>query len=217
MKRALVRRILGIIAKNRIRATSVVVKDPRFVAPFDHAHSAAGSKAKKDCLPHDLPPKAQSRFPNSQMQTIGAGGSPGERWKRSLDGPRPRNDAGDLKLPLIPQQVRRMLSQRAKYALKAMIRLARHNGLGRLSVTEIARSAMIPRAFLEQILSDMKRRNLLVSRRGKQGGFLLARDASKISFANRRSARARPPLRARRRIGPAPNAATSKPASCARP
>lgn len=77
-----------------------------------------------------------------------------------------------------------MLSQRAKYALKAMICLARHNGPGPLSVTEIARSAMIPRAFLEQILSDMKRRNLLVSRRGKQGGFLLARDASKISFAD---------------------------------
>jgi Rrf2 family protein len=85
---------------------------------------------------------------------------------------------------LIPQHERRILSQRAKYALKAMIRLARHEGPGPLSVTEIARSAMIPRAFLEQILSDMKRRNLLVSRRGKQGGFLLARDASKISFAD---------------------------------
>ena len=43
-----------------------------------------------------------------------------------------------------------MLSQRAKYALKAMIRLARHEGPEPLSVTEIARSAMIPRAFLEQ-------------------------------------------------------------------
>jgi Rrf2 family protein len=77
-----------------------------------------------------------------------------------------------------------MLSQRAKYALKAMICLAGHSGPGPLSVTEIAHSAKIPRAFLEQILSDMKRRNLLVSRRGKQGGFLLARDASKISFAD---------------------------------
>jgi Rrf2 family protein len=51
-------------------------------------------------------------------------------------------------------------------------------------VTEIALSAKIPRAFLEQILSDMKRRNFLVSRRGRQGGFSLARDASKISFAD---------------------------------
>src|ERR1700755_2176241 len=148
-------------------------------------------------------------------------GIPGETRKRSLYGPRPRNDAGDLKLPLIPQHERRMLSQRAKYALKAMIRLARHEGPETLSVTEIPPSAMIPRAFLEQILSDMKRRNLLVSRRGKQGGFLLARDASKISFptlSGISTLRSRSPLvRARRRIGPAPNAATSKPASCARP
>jgi Rrf2 family protein len=37
---------------------------------------------------------------------------------------------------------------------------------------------------MEQIFADLKRNNLLISRRGKQGGFLLARDASKISFAD---------------------------------
>jgi Rrf2 family protein len=118
------------------------------------------------------------------MQATGDWRIPRERRERPLDGPWPRNDAGDLKLPSIPQRESRMLSQRAKYALKAMICLAGHGGPGPLSVTEIALSAKIPRAFLEQILSDMKRRNLLVSRRGKQGGFLLARDASKISFAD---------------------------------
>jgi Rrf2 family protein len=77
-----------------------------------------------------------------------------------------------------------MLSQRAKYALKAMLCLAAHSGPESLSVTEIARRANAPRAFLEQILSDLKRRNLLVSKRGKQGGFLLARPASQISYAD---------------------------------
>jgi Rrf2 family protein len=76
-----------------------------------------------------------------------------------------------------------MLSQRAKYALKAMICLAGHKEPEPLSVTEIAKRANVPRAFLEQILSDLKRRNLLISRRGKQGGFLLAREAGKINFA----------------------------------
>ena len=42
----------------------------------------------------------------------------------------------------------------------------------------------MPRAFLEQILSDLKRRNLLISRRGKQGGFWLAREPAKITFAD---------------------------------
>jgi Rrf2 family protein len=77
-----------------------------------------------------------------------------------------------------------MLSQRAKYALKAMLCLAAHKGPESLSVTEIAKRANAPRPFLEQILSDLKRRNLLVSKRGKQGGFLLARPASQISYAD---------------------------------
>jgi Rrf2 family protein len=76
-----------------------------------------------------------------------------------------------------------MLSQRAKYALKAMICLAGHPGPAPLSVTDIAKKANVPGPFLEQILSDLKRRNLLVSRRGKQGGFLLARNAAEINFA----------------------------------
>ncbi len=77
-----------------------------------------------------------------------------------------------------------MLSRRAKYALKAMIALAEHRGPEPLSVTDLAERAAAPRAFLEQILSDLKRRNLLVSSRGKQGGFRLARPADEISFAD---------------------------------
>jgi Rrf2 family protein len=77
-----------------------------------------------------------------------------------------------------------MLSQRAKYALKAMICLAARRDAAPASVTDIAREANVPRAFLEQILSDLKRRNLLVSRRGKQGGFILARPPEDITFAD---------------------------------
>ena len=77
-----------------------------------------------------------------------------------------------------------MLSQRAKYALKAMIALAGDRGLKPLSVTDIAKRANVPRAFLEQILSDLKRRNLLISTRGARGGFRLARVPQDISFAD---------------------------------
>ncbi len=65
-----------------------------------------------------------------------------------------------------------------------MICLAEYRGVEPMSVTEIARKARVPRAFLEQILSDLKRRNLLLSRRGKQGGFWLAREPAKITFAD---------------------------------
>ena len=77
-----------------------------------------------------------------------------------------------------------MLSLRAKYALKAMVYLAQQRGDEPLSVTDVASRTNVPRPFLEQILSDLKRRNLLISRRGKQGGFLLARKPQDISFAD---------------------------------
>ena len=76
-----------------------------------------------------------------------------------------------------------MLSQRAKYALRAMIRLAANGENAPVSVTALARDVKIPRAFLEQIFSDLRRRNLVVSYRGKQGGFRLARDPKDITFA----------------------------------
>jgi Rrf2 family protein len=65
-----------------------------------------------------------------------------------------------------------------------MIALAGDRGLQPLSVTDIAKRANVPRAFLEQILSDLKRRNLLISTRGARGGFRLARLPQDISFAD---------------------------------
>ena len=65
-----------------------------------------------------------------------------------------------------------------------MIDLAGVKGAAPVSVSEIAARAAVPRAFLEQILSDLKRRNLLISFRGKQGGFRLARDPKDITFAD---------------------------------
>jgi Rrf2 family protein len=76
-----------------------------------------------------------------------------------------------------------MLSRRAKYALRAMIFLAGHRGAAPVSVRDIAEDLKIPRAFLEQIFSELKRSNLLVSTRGKQGGFLLSRSPKDINLA----------------------------------
>ena len=76
-----------------------------------------------------------------------------------------------------------MLSRRAKYALRAMIYLAGHRGAAPVSVRDIAQGLKIPQAFLEQIFSELKRANLLVSTRGKQGGFLLSRSPKEINLA----------------------------------
>src|SRR5690348_11149131 len=74
-----------------------------------------------------------------------------------------------------------MLSQRGRYALKAMINLAR-GGPGARQVALIAADEAIPRKFLEAIMSDLRRANLVESTRGKLGGYRLARPADLITF-----------------------------------
>jgi Rrf2 family protein len=74
-----------------------------------------------------------------------------------------------------------MLSQKARYALRAMIELARENG--QVTAGELAIRADAPRKFLEAILLTLSRQGLVTSRRGKFGGYLLGRAPAQISFA----------------------------------
>lgn len=74
-----------------------------------------------------------------------------------------------------------MLSQKARYALRAMIELARESG--QVTAGELAIRADAPRKFLEAILLTLARQGLVTSRRGKFGGYLLGRPAETISFA----------------------------------
>jgi Rrf2 family protein len=74
-----------------------------------------------------------------------------------------------------------MLSQRCRYALKALINLARAGGAPR-GVSLIAAEENIPRKFLEAIMSDLRRSGLVESTRGKSGGYRLARPANLITF-----------------------------------
>jgi len=73
-----------------------------------------------------------------------------------------------------------MISQRARYALNALLALTRANGP--LMVGEIAASERIPRKFLEQILLELKRHGIVQSRRGRHGGYDLLMAADRITF-----------------------------------
>jgi Rrf2 family protein len=75
-----------------------------------------------------------------------------------------------------------MLSQKAKYALRALVELARADG-AQLTAGELALRADAPRKFLEAILLELSRNHLVLSRRGKFGGYTLARGPAEISFA----------------------------------
>ena len=78
-----------------------------------------------------------------------------------------------------------MLTQRSRYGLRALLLLAREPRDGPPTpMSRIAREAQVPRKFLEIILADLKASSLVVSTRGKQGGFHLARPAHMISFGD---------------------------------
>jgi Rrf2 family protein len=75
-----------------------------------------------------------------------------------------------------------MLSQKAKYGLRALVELARASG-AQVSAGELATRAGAPRKFLEAILLELSRNQIVVSRRGKFGGYVLARSPAEITFA----------------------------------
>ncbi|BCI72171.1 rrf2 family protein [Sphingomonas sp. S17] len=78
-----------------------------------------------------------------------------------------------------------MLTQRSRYALRAMLFLAEMPPAGPpTSMTRIATEANVPRKFLELILADLKGAQLLDSQRGKMGGYRLARAAHLISLGD---------------------------------
>ena len=75
-----------------------------------------------------------------------------------------------------------MISQRAKYALRALLALVETRAGEPLMISEISRRKAIPKKFLEQILLELKRSGMVESRRGRLGGYVLARAPEKITF-----------------------------------
>jgi Rrf2 family protein len=73
-----------------------------------------------------------------------------------------------------------MLSSKAKYGLKAMTHLARYGTHGSLLIADIAAKEHIPKKFLDTILLELKNKGFLSSKKGKGGGYALARPASHI-------------------------------------
>ena len=75
------------------------------------------------------------------------------------------------------------LSKRGEYALRALIDFGLAQELGRplLQVSELTAKEGLPIKFLEQILMQLKAAGYLESRRGKHGGYLLARPPENIS------------------------------------
>jgi len=75
-----------------------------------------------------------------------------------------------------------MISQKAKYALRALLMLAQAPKGEAVMISDIAQARKIPKKFLEQILLELKHDGLVISKRGKTGGYALLKAPEKISF-----------------------------------
>lgn len=77
-----------------------------------------------------------------------------------------------------------MISQKAKYALRALVSLARAGRGESRMIGEIAQEQAIPKKFLEQILLELKRAGFVSSRRGRMGGYELVKAPEEIMYGD---------------------------------
>ncbi len=73
------------------------------------------------------------------------------------------------------------ISVKGDYALRAIFDLAHRGGPRPVKIAEIAGRQKIPQKFLELILAQLKQGGFVESRRGAEGGYLLAREAGSIT------------------------------------
>lgn len=77
-----------------------------------------------------------------------------------------------------------MLSQKSKYALKALGFLAKNHGRGPVLMSVIAREKKIPLRFLENIFHELKNTGFLNSHRGRFGGYTLVNEPSQTKVSS---------------------------------
>lgn len=74
------------------------------------------------------------------------------------------------------------ITKKGEYAMRALVDLALNYKKGLRQIQDIVREEDIPVKFLEQILLALKNARLVQSKRGKGGGYYLARPPDKISL-----------------------------------
>lgn len=77
-----------------------------------------------------------------------------------------------------------MLSQKTRYAIRAMQHLADRHGQGPVQLAEIAERQNIPAKFLTVILSELARFGPVASQRGRDGGYWLALSPIDITYGD---------------------------------
>lgn len=77
-----------------------------------------------------------------------------------------------------------MLSNRTKYALKALLAVYKDKSQKPVHIYDIAKNENIPQKFLELIMLDLKKTGVIDSKRGKGGGYYLTANPADIKIGN---------------------------------
>ena len=76
-----------------------------------------------------------------------------------------------------------MLSKKTRYAMVALVKLAKEFNKGPILIRDISKSENIPKKFLETILRDLKNAGIVNSKRGKNGGYYLKKEPNEVHLA----------------------------------
>jgi Rrf2 family protein len=77
-----------------------------------------------------------------------------------------------------------MLAKKTKYAIHALVRLAKEYDKGPILINDISQREKIPKKFLEAILLDLKNAGFLNSKKGKGGGYYLIKHPDDVNLAD---------------------------------
>ena len=77
-----------------------------------------------------------------------------------------------------------MLSKKSKYAIKALVVLAKKYGHGPVLISEISNEERIPRKFLEAILLEFRKTGILGSKKGSGGGYYLIKSPNEVMLSS---------------------------------
>ncbi|MBN1787802.1 MAG: Rrf2 family transcriptional regulator [Sedimentisphaerales bacterium] len=75
----------------------------------------------------------------------------------------------------------KIISQKCRYALRAIFELASRDQSDVTKISELAAAQNVPPRFLENILVELKQAGFVVSKRGNEGGYMLASPAEKLT------------------------------------
>ncbi|MCT7651403.1 RrF2 family transcriptional regulator [Aliarcobacter butzleri] len=77
-----------------------------------------------------------------------------------------------------------LISTKGVYGLSAMYELSKHKADTPMQIKDISANANIPQNYLEQLLSKLRRANLVNSIRGARGGYILAKKPDEIKIVD---------------------------------